>query len=312
MKPSTTSKFPSSRAIILVVAVALIFAGSYFVQRTFDPPPKDQPQSYQRIVALSPSAVEIIYQLDLNNTLVGVSRFCRYPEDASTKPVVGGYLDLDFEALLRLEPDCVILLNEQHLLVERLDQLGIKTISLDHASTNGIIDSIDALGNTLGKQSEASVITQDILNRIEKVTAQSQSISTKPRVLVCINRDTTSAQPDRIIAAGDAGVHQEYITMAGGINAYQGSIAYPSISREKLIEMNPDIIIDLIPEDTWKSIGKAKLLQQWSHYHELRAVSRQQIYFVHENKHMIPGPRFADTLEVFAQAIQASLSPEKP
>ena len=40
--------------------------------------------------------------------------------EASEKPVVGGYLDLDFEHLLRLEPNCVVLLNEQHTLAERL------------------------------------------------------------------------------------------------------------------------------------------------------------------------------------------------
>ena len=91
--------------------------------------------------------------------------------------------------------------------------------------------------------------------------------------------------------------------MAGGTNAYQGSIAYPSISREKLLQLNPDIIIELISEDAWKDLGRTKLLQQWSVYSELQAVQNQRIIFLHENKHVIPGPRFVDTLEAFSRAI---------
>ena len=91
--------------------------------------------------------------------------------------------------------------------------------------------------------------------------------------------------------------------MAGGVNAYQGQISYPAISREKLLQLNPDIIIELLTEENWKATDQAKLLQQWSNYPELKAVRDKKIIFLHENKHMIPGPRFVDTLEAFASAI---------
>jgi len=94
--------------------------------------------------------------------------------------------------------------------------------------------------------------------------------------------------------------------MAGGVNAYQGSIPFPPVSREKLLEINPDIIIELVNEKTWKSMGKTNLIKAWSSYPELKAVKNQNIIFLHENKHLIPGPRFVDTLEVFADVIQSS------
>ena len=304
MKQKATRK--NYKPIILIALVVIIFSGSYYVQQRLShavstPPPQDeQAEHQQRIVALAPSLVEVVYQLELDDQLVGVSRFCTYPEDAATKPVVGGYLDLDFEALLKLEPDCVILLEEQNLLVERLNQLGIKTIMIDHASTDGILSSIELIGDSFGKNTEADTIVLNLQKRLGAIHPQTKQ---KPRVLVCISRDTASSHPDRIIAAGNAGVHQEYITMAGGVNAYQGQISYPAISREKLLQLNPDIIIELLTEENWKATDQAKLLQQWSNYPELKAVQDKKIIFLHENKHMIPGPRFVDTLEAFASAI---------
>jgi len=302
MNPLPASNHQTARIFMLVVAVVAIFTGSHFLRQCLSSPVSKQ-TSAQRIIALSPSAVEIIYQLGLDDRLVGVSRFCKYPDDAKSKPVVGGYLDLDFEAVLRLKPDCVILLVEQHALAERLNQLGINTISVDHASTSGIVNSITDIGKAFGKHDESNSITSSIEKRVQAITERGKQIAPKPRVLVCITRDTNSDHPDRVIAAGNAGVHQEYITMAGGINAYQGSVAYPALSREKLIQLNPDIIIELIQEKTWNTLGEEKLFNQWAAYGELKAIANQRVYFIHENKHMIPGPRFVDTLEIFARAI---------
>lgn len=305
MKAHTENK--NYKAVILIALVVAAFIGSHLLRQKLiskPPPTGDEHADYpQRIVALAPSLVEVVYQLKLDDRLVGISRFCKYPEDVTTKPVVGGYLDLDFEALLKLEPDCVILLEEQNLLAGRLHELGIKTLVIDHASTSGILSSIEVIGTNFGKGSVADDIMAGLQEHIKIIAERAQKTPNNPRVLVCISRDTSSPQPDRIIAAGNAGVHQEYITMAGGTNAYQGTIAFPSISREKLLQINPDIIIDLISADTLRDIGRTQLLKQWSSYPELKAVQHQKIIFLHENKHMIPGPRFVDTLEAFADAI---------
>lgn len=297
------------KATFLIAATVLLFLATYCLRQNITDSVslslggKNHPEHPQRIIALAPSLVETVYQLELDNRLVGVSRFCRYPEDATTKPEVGGYLDLDFEALLKLRPDCVILLQEQHLLTERLNKLGIETISVNHASTEGIISSITRIGDACGKSHQANMLVEQIHQRIQKIQSLTKKNASPPRVLVCISRDTSSAHPDRIIAAGNSGVHQEYITMAGGINAYSGPISYPSISREKLIQINPDIIIDLITEENWQRHGEQQLLQQWLSYPELKAVKNQRIIFLHEHKHLIPGPRFTETLAAFTSAI---------
>jgi len=297
------------RIILLALVIVIAFLGCHFTRKWMDASSSDNSTTseragdYQRIIGLSPSIVEIIYQLGHEDKLVGVSRFCNHPPEAKEKAVVGGYVDLDYEAVLTLEPDCVILLEEQRTLSEKLETMGIHTIILDHASTSGVIESISILGKAFHKEALTDDIVHAMQTRVNALTRQARNTGKKPRILVCIERDTNSAFPDRVIAAGNKGVHQEYITMVGGVNAYQGPVAYPLLSREKLIHVNPDIIIELIREDVWKDKGREALMKQWQAYSELKAVKAGRIIFLHEHKHMIPGPRFVDTLEIFAHAV---------
>jgi len=299
------------RILGLLGLMLCIFLSSYFLRQWLASEADNKQVSsdtqlkYHRIIGLSPSIVEVIYQLGKEDRLVGVSRFCNYPPKAKEKTVVGGHIDLDYEALLALKPDCVILLEEQRTLAKKLETMGIHTIILNHHSTQGVIESISLLGNAFQKQTHAEDIVFKIQTRLNTLTQQVRDTKKKPSILVCIERDTNSPFPDRVIAAGNKGVHQEYIDMAGGVNAYQGPVAYPLLSREKLIHLNPDIIIDLIREDVWKDKGQDALMKQWHAYSELKAVQSDSIIFLHEHKHMIPGPRFVDTLEIFAQAVHA-------
>lgn len=311
MPASQSSNQRTVRITLLVVAIVIAFLGCHFARQWMDASSSDKSSTpehaidHQRIIGLSPSIVEIVYQLEQDDQLVGVSRFCNYPPEASDKTVVGGYVDLDYEAVLALKPDCVVLLEEQRVLAEKLETMGIHTIILDHASTQGVIESISILGKAFQKQSLANDIVRAMQTRVNTLTKQARDTARKPRILVCIERDTNSAFPDRVIAAGNKGVHQEYINMVGGVNAYQGPVAYPLLSREKLIHLNPDIIIELIREDVWKENGRETLMRQWGQFSELKAVKHKRIIFLHEHKHMIPGPRFIDTLEIFAHAVSS-------
>ena len=296
------------RSLLVVSVIIGVFLGSHVIRNQMrqgsetDSLGKQGP-NYQRVIALSPSIVEIIYQLGLEAQLVGVPRYANFPPEAKNKPCVGGYIDLHYEKVLELAPGCVILLKEQAALAEKLEGLGIHTITVDHNHTRGIIQSISIIGNELGHQHKAAQIVRNIKTAIKKQTSPYRNISPKPRVLICINRDTTAKHPEQVIIAGSAGFHRELVQMVGGSNAYQGQVSFPTMSREKLIELNPDVIIDLVNSDTWNKVGKKRLLSQWHTYSELKAVRNQRVVIIHGDQHLIPGPRFPQTLEQFARAI---------
>src|SRR5437868_2810407 len=94
-----------------------------------------------RIVTLAPSLREVLFDLGLGEHIVGVSRFDRYPPEAERIEKIGGFLDPNLEAIVRLTPDIVFILSEHSETGARLTKLHLKTFTVDHRSIRGIIDS---------------------------------------------------------------------------------------------------------------------------------------------------------------------------
>ena len=312
----TTSATPrmSSSSWLVVGLVCLFFATSYAgrqwlagLDRGKVVVPETGEGEFskpQRIVALAPSTVEALYALGLGDRVVGISRFSSYPPEALDLPKVAGFVDVDFEQLLDLKPDCIVMVDSQRSLVEKFHELGLRTLSVDHASVEGILDSFTEISDVCGNQKESKVLVNEMREHLAEIKQRVHGKS-RPRVLISIERDTDSAQPDQVIAAGKAGFHQELIELAGGVNAYQGSIAFPKLSREKLINLNPDVMIDLIRDEVIARRPKKELIQQWGVYRELKAVQNNRVVIIDGNQHLIPGPRFLKTLDAMVDAIRS-------
>ena len=65
------------------------------------------PEGDVRVVSLAPSVTDTIFYIGAGDVLVGVSAFCRRPREAQSLPRVGGYLNVDYEALESLKPDVI-------------------------------------------------------------------------------------------------------------------------------------------------------------------------------------------------------------
>lgn len=297
-------------AIIAIACILLIFATSHWLRSHLNQPKSPDATDKttpERIIALAPSVVEMLFDLGQGDKVVGVSRYTKYPPEATRLPKVGGMLDIDYEHIIQLRPDCVVMTASQHEAAKKFQQLGVRTVSLEHSSIEGIIRSFKTLGEICNKKKQGAEKTAKIRERISAIQRQTAGRK-RPRVLISIERDPGSPRPIQLIAAGNKGFHQELIDIVGGQNAYQGNIAFPNISREKLIQLNPDIIIDLIRDETLEQHSEEELILQWNTLGEINAVKNKRIIIIGGNKHLIPGPRFTDTLERFHQAVQTPQS----
>src|SRR5580704_698606 len=66
------------------------------------------PYAAHRIVSVSPATTEALFAIGAGDRVVGRSRFCDWPPEATKLPVVGGVVDPNFEAIAQLEPDLVV------------------------------------------------------------------------------------------------------------------------------------------------------------------------------------------------------------
>ena len=63
----------------------------------------------RRIVSLVPSITELLFDLELDREIVGITSYCIYPKGIiEAKPHVGGTKEFHIERINRLKPDLII------------------------------------------------------------------------------------------------------------------------------------------------------------------------------------------------------------
>jgi iron complex transport system substrate-binding protein len=77
----------------------------------------------KRIVSLVPSQTELLYDLGLEDEIVGITKFCVHPiHFKSTKTTVGGTKQVKFDKIAALNPD-VIICNKEENTLEMVEEL---------------------------------------------------------------------------------------------------------------------------------------------------------------------------------------------
>lgn len=77
----------------------------------------------KRIVSLVPSQTELLYDLGLEDSIVGITKFCVHPYHLkSTKKNVGGTKSVHYDRIISLEPD-IIICNKEENTLEMVDKL---------------------------------------------------------------------------------------------------------------------------------------------------------------------------------------------
>ena len=114
-------------------------------------------QTPKRIVSLVPSQTELLYDLGLENSIVGITKFCVHPYHfKSTKKIIGGTKKVHVEKIRLLEPD-IIIANKEENTPEIVEQL--KTICpvwvTDVKDVNDNIKMIQDFGQLFNVRTEA-------------------------------------------------------------------------------------------------------------------------------------------------------------
>lgn len=255
----------------------------------------------QRIVSHVPSITETLYALDLGEKIVGVSDYCDYPEEAKTKPKVGGYFTPNIEVIVSLAPDLVLTdgyVDE----ISKLETLGIQFAVIQPNSIDDILKDIELLGNLTGQQEKATEIIDDMKERIDAVLKKVAPLSYRPKVFYVFDAtDTTKPW-----TAGPGSFANELIQMAGGENvAAQAQGAWIQLNIEELVNSDPEIIIvDSMMGTAVISPDEIKGLPGWK---DTTAVKNNNIFVVNGDLVNRTGPRIVQGLEAIARIIHPEL-----
>lgn len=261
-----------------------------------------------RVVSMAPSITEVLYELGLGDNVTGVTRYCDYPPDAAKKPRVGGYLDPNYEAILSQSPDLVVLLAEQAARRPFFEEIGIRTMLVDHSTVGGILNSIVEIGRACSVADSAEALAEHLRARIEAVRERSRGLH-RPRVLVTVGRNLSGDTTGDMFICGRDGYYDQLIELAGGVNAYaERTAALPSVSAEGLRELDPEVIVEMVPDLAASGDDPEEFRSSWARIARgVRAVEQGRVHVFGESFAVRPGPRFILLLELMARAIHPEL-----
>jgi iron complex transport system substrate-binding protein len=254
-----------------------------------------------RIISLAPSVTEVIFSLGLGPNVVGVTKYCRYPKEASTKPTIGGFLDINSELVFASRPSIVFALRESEATVQTLKRLGLHVVVLNHNTLAGIKKSISTVGEHCGV-SEIATQLITTLNREEKEIAAKVVEGERLNALVVVGRTSEGRKTSGVYVSGKDGFYSEILNLLRieNVNDRQ-TVALPTISIEGISQLNPDIIVEIVNVDD--EIDIHSLHEYWSQFSTIKAVKTKRIFFFSEDFASIPGPRYIHMARALAQKV---------
>ncbi len=192
----------------------------------------------ERIVSLKPNITEILFALGVGDRVVGVTTWCDYPAATQRIAKVADYVQPNVEALLAVRPDLIITSTENSRRgpIEQLQRLRLRVAILPFTTVSETLTSIERIGTLV----DAAPAAAALVRQMRAQTVQRRSPAAQPKTALVL----VSQSP--MVAAGPASFIGELLELAGATNVILArQPSYPHISDERLLALEPDVIIRL-------------------------------------------------------------------
>ena len=137
------------------------------------PPPK-------RIVSLVPSITELLFYLDLEESIVGITKFCIRPKNQSlAKTKIGGTKNIDINKIKSLNPDLIIANKEENVEVQiktLAEEFSILLTDVDDLA--GALDMIKNIGQLTNRIAKSNNLINIIENTFRQILIPTNKINT--------------------------------------------------------------------------------------------------------------------------------------
>ena len=291
-----------------------------------------------QICSFLPSATEILYALDLGDSIAGVTFECDYPPQARQKPIVVNTIlghelspadidrdvtqyashgdslyTVDVEVLRRINPELIVTqelcdvcaVSTSHL-AKALHALSPQpqVLSLTPHTLAEVFRDIEAVGAATGKQNKAAEVVGSLKQRISRMQAKPRLKSPKVACLEWLNP---------LFNAG----HwvPEMVELAGGIDRLGIPGEYSvRIGWQQILDLDPDVIV-VMPcgydaEKAAKEYRETIFPEGWK---DVQAVRNGRVYAVHASAYFSrPGPRLVDGVEILHSLLHQDFSLSLP
>lgn len=254
-------------------------------------------QPAQRIVALAPHIVEMVYAVGSGDKLVGAVNYSDYPEAAQALPRVGTYKAFSAEAIIRLNPDLILAWHSGNgaQRVAPVKALGIPVYFSEPRSLDDIGEALQKIAILSGQKNpdQARLAFRKELNLLRSQYSNRFEISVFYQVW---NRPLQTLNGDHLIS--------DVIRLCGGKNIFNDAKTLaPQIGVESILRLNPQVIVA-------SGMGEARpeWLDEWARWPSLTAVQNSQLKFIPPDIIQRHTPRVLNGARMMCEHLQQARS----
>ena len=248
------------------------------------------PERVERVVSLAPNLTENIFAVGAGDRLAGVTSFCNFPQEAQKIQKVGDTISPNIETILALKPQIVFVSTASQIetFTKTLEAQGITVFVTNPKDLAGVLANLKQLGEIFGTEDKTNALLGELEKRIAAVDARAKDKS-KVKTFVQISKEP-------LFTVGKESFLTEIVERAGGTSVTRDvATAYPKISKETALALNPDVVIlsespdNLEPNDVFKNSP---------------AMKNQKVFKINADILSRPSPRIVDALEQIAEALR--------
>lgn len=283
-----------------------------------------------------PSGAEILWELGLSDSVIGVSDLCDYPPEVlRSKPVVSrsrvdpsvmsseevetalheilengeSPYELDYDWLAKELPDIVFTQDLCHIceidageVNQAVREMSVqpRVVVLQPRTFGDILDSIVEVGEVCGVPERSEKLVGALRQRVNTVTARLKSASACPLVF--------SLEGINPLVVGGHWI-PDMLQMAGGrVPSLEPGCNARRLAWEDVLDAEPDkLFVDLCSSDVDRHLREVPWLAAQPGWQDIPAVKSGEVYLIDHSYFSCPGPRVVTGLEILAQLTHPGL-----
>lgn len=222
------------------------------------------------VISLSPPITETLFEIGAGELVAGRSDYCDFPPQVEKLPPCGTALSANGEAIINLRAGLIIADQSLGTKREQISQLG-EAVFMPWLTAEDVVNSTRELGRLTGHIEEADKLADDLAAAMNQ-----RAPADAPRVLLVMTPTPGKLGPITFIKRNS--IHGRMLEAAGARNAADfDETGVPTISVERLIQLDPDLIIVMGLEDGMSANRRAQILADWGQLAPLRAVQQSRV-----------------------------------
>lgn len=187
----------------------------------------------KKIISLVPSQTELLYDLGLGDTVIGITKFCIHPAEwFITKTRIGGTKNVNIKKVAALAPDLIIASKEENVKeqIEVLQTIAPVWTS-DISNLENALDMVEQIGRMTNQQIKAQQINERITNGFKQIQVPAK----RKTVCYLIWREPY------MTVGGDCFI-SHMLNRCGLQNIFEQEKRYPETTISQLQSLKPDYI----------------------------------------------------------------------